>query len=83
MFEDQLIEAFDFDDDRELVEILDARLELASAHQVDRHRESVAARGVEKDILNVGRSDRRRGPGLRYLHSIYVQSGISLQSGIS
>src|SRR5687767_9722476 len=62
MLEDQLVQSTDFDDDGELVEVLDARLELATVHQMDGDAESITTRVVEKDILD-RRLRRRRGSG--------------------
>ena len=48
VLEDQLILTANFDDDRELVEILDQGVELPAVHQVNGDRHTIAAReGVE------------------------------------
>jgi hypothetical protein len=56
MLEHELILAADFDDDRELVEVLDARVEVPAIHEMNLDREPIAAGKIQKDILNRGLS---------------------------
>src|SRR5262245_47421300 len=66
VLEHELIRALDLDHDRELVEVLDAGVELPAVHQVDGHRHAIAPRVVQEGVLNVGLS-RGRGAWFRYL----------------
>src|SRR4030095_1453340 len=54
VLEDELIAAIDFDDDREPIEILDARVELTTVEQVNDDGETIAARVIEEHVLDVG-----------------------------
>src|SRR5215510_14900007 len=66
VLEHEQIGAFDFDHDGELVEVLDAGVELPAIYQVDRDRHAIAPRVVQEGVLNVGLS-RGRGAWFRYL----------------
>ena len=53
MFEDQLILGARFQQQREFVEALDTPEQLGAIDQIDRHRCFLAARQVQKTILDV------------------------------
>jgi hypothetical protein len=59
VLEDQLVAAIELDDHREAIEVLDARLEVAAVEEVNRHRQALAPRVVEEDVLDVGLGRRR------------------------
>src|SRR5688500_15040785 len=61
VLEHQVISAFDVDDHREAIEVLDPRIELAPVDQVNADRQPFAPRVVEKCVLDVRR--RGRDPG--------------------
>src|SRR5918994_479051 len=63
VLEHQVIGAVDLDDDREAIEVLDARVELAAINEMNADRQSFAASVVEKYVLDVRL--RRRGTGFR------------------
>ena len=53
MFENQLLLGARFQNQRELVEALDATQQLRAVNQIDRYRDFLAAREIEKAILNI------------------------------
>src|ERR1043166_8589627 len=53
VFEDQLLLRAGFEEDGELVEALDAPLQLRAAHQIDRDAAPLAPRRVQERVLNV------------------------------
>src|SRR5262245_54139574 len=54
VFENELIAAIDLDDDREAIEILDARIELTAVEELNDDGEAIASRVIEKYVLDVG-----------------------------
>ena len=67
MLEHQVIHPVVLDDQRETIEVLDARLELAAIEQVENDGELFPACVIEKDVLDV------RGAGLRGVTPSTVQ----------
>ena len=66
VLENQMIHAAMLDDERKAIEVLDTRFELAAVEQVDGDGQFLAARVIEKDVLNIRRT------GLRFRHEQQV-----------
>src|SRR5262245_9778822 len=63
MLEDQMVGAFDLDDEGEAIEALDASLEVPAVHEMNADRQPITPRVIQEDVLNVGLRWRGRQPG--------------------